>query len=537
MLRVILGVWILAFAAVAEQTVEGHVVNSATGAGVPGVAVNLVQAGLLAYSATTDSQGRFRIEAVKDGTYSANYSAGGFWPVPNLLIDEDLERQCGGCFLSRHGPEFRVASGGEPMRLTVKLSPIGKISGRVLDGSGKPVPNATVEFYWGENWLCKVPSCTGISRGATTDEKGAYSISDLDVPGRWLLSAVAPSSWAPPESAGQRLGWARTFYPGFTDSQLAAPVMVRPGVVLDLDIRLRQVPVHRVSGVVFDLSGNPAPKAAVMLFGKGTSLPAQLQSTRADGTFAFGAVGEGDWRIVTKVDPDGAKLWAAQSIQVKSEDLANLKLRLVGPFSIQGKILMDGPEGLPTPKPPSVTVGFNVGSAVRADTPGGGFRTGDPDAAGGFTIPNLYPGPYEVLPGPAPPGYYLDSIRLGDRDALASDVPILPWAPPLVVTYKSAGGSVRGTVEKCASGAVWLIPEDKTLRRSGFLWFVPCDSFDRYAVTAVRPGDYYVLAIAGDSPTPWYEAIGDDGLLTEADKVTVRAGEASLVDLRAIAIN
>ena len=64
--------------------------------------------------------------------------------------------------------------------------------------------------------------------------------------------------------------------------------------------------------------------------------------------------------------------------------------------------------------------------------------------------------------------------------------------------------------------------------------FAPCDSNDRYAITAVRPGEYYALAIAGDSPTPWYATMwNDDGLVNNASTVTVRAGENSSADLRA----
>jgi hypothetical protein len=62
-------------------------------------------------------------------------------------------------------------------------------------------------------------------------------------------------SWNPPEPRDDRkLGWAQTFYPGVTDPQLAAEVMVRPGVDLwNLDIKLAAVPVHRISGVLLDL--------------------------------------------------------------------------------------------------------------------------------------------------------------------------------------------------------------------------------------------------------------------------------------------
>jgi hypothetical protein len=214
MLRVILVAWILAARAFAAQIVEGQVVNSATGVGISGVAVSLVQSGKIAYSATTDLQGRFRIEAVRDGTYTANYSVRSFWPVPSWFD---------------HGnqPSFQVASAGEPVHLNAKLQQIGKLSGRVLDAAGTPVPNASLWLVWGASW-CSLP-CASPSLQVKTNEKGEYTVTNLDSPGTWQLSATAPASWNLPESGdGQQLGWAQTFYPGVTDPQLAEEVMVRP---------------------------------------------------------------------------------------------------------------------------------------------------------------------------------------------------------------------------------------------------------------------------------------------------------------------
>ena len=536
-LRVILIASILAAAAFAAQTMDGHVVNSVTGADIPGVAVNLVRAGEVAYSATTDSEGHFRIEAVKAGAYTASYLARGFWPIPNLFLDEDFERECGRCFLVERGDQpFQATAGGDPVRLEVKMPPIGKISGRVLDYLEEPVPNASIQLHWGESWFCKMPSCSGISRQTKTNEKGEYSVTDLDVPGAWLLSAIAPSSWKPPESRdGQRLDWAQTFYPGVTDPQLAERVMVRiGGEISNLDIKLAAVPVHRIRGVVLDVSGNPAPKATVTL-GKGIGSPALIRNTRGDGTFEFETVAEGEWRISTNVDQGVPKLWAVQWVQLKAHDLENLELRPAAPFAIQGKIVMEVPEGAPAPNPPSVILAFTAGAAGLADRPADAFPTGIPNAKGDFQIRNVYPGPYQILPGPSPPQYYLDSIRIGGHDALESGVEILPGAQPLTVAYKLGGGTVRGTVEKCAGGTVRLLPRDREMWRQGFMLFAPCDSNDRYAIAAVRPGDYYALAIAGDSPIPWYATMwDDDGLVNNASTVTVRAGENSAADLRAI---
>src|ERR1043165_3769033 len=115
--RAILSVFLPA-AAFAAQTVEGRVFNAVNGVDVPGVIVNLIQAGEVAYSATTGVEGRFRIAAVKPGAYTAHYSARGFWSVPNFLVDEDFERECGRCFLAeRGGLPFQVAAGDDSVRL------------------------------------------------------------------------------------------------------------------------------------------------------------------------------------------------------------------------------------------------------------------------------------------------------------------------------------------------------------------------------------------------------------------------------------
>src|SRR6185312_13669351 len=62
------------------------------------------------------------------------------------------------------------------------------------------------------------------------------------------------------------------------------------------------------------------------------------------------------------------------------------------------------------------------------------------------------------------------------------------------------GGAVGGTVEKCASGPVLLVPRDTSRQWLGFLRAVRCDSNDRYGIAGVRPGEYYALAFAGEGP-------------------------------------
>jgi len=167
----------------------------------------------------------------------------------------------------------------------------------------------------------------------------------------------------------------------------------------------------------------------------------------------------------------------------------------------------------------------------------------DPGAKGDFTIANMYPGAYEILPAffaPPPAPYYLDSIRLGERDALDAGVPIESGALPITIAYKLNGGTVRGTVEACGAGEILLIPQDGALRRDGFIHRTSCDPNGRFEIAAIRPGEYYAFAMAADAPANLRVKLHrprpelDQNLINQAVRVSVRSNEATLADLRPI---
>jgi 5-hydroxyisourate hydrolase-like protein (transthyretin family) len=535
----IFAAWILTAASLSAQNptqpVDGHVINAATGAGIPGVAVSLIPAGgtqaKAAYSSTTDPQGRFHIEAAKDGAYTAAYKAPGFFPIPNII--------------GANSPAFQLTGGSDPVRLEVKMQPMGTLSGRVLDAADKPVPGATIWMHW-ETSQCQMPICIGFSHQAKTNDKGEYSVASFEVPGAWLVSATPPLSWPQPESTDdRRLGWAQTYYPGVIDPQLATRVVT--GGDLLLDIKLAAVPVHRIRGLVLDLNGDPAPKVTVTLT-KGVDAPALVHDTNADGVFEFDAVPDDEWRVFAKVKQNSLTLWASEELNLRDHDLENVELRLTAPFSIRGQVVMEVPEGtaagLPNALPKAsggVTLALNAGGRP-AEVPGTLLQLGEADSTGNFTVQNVYPGPYLIIAAPPPSKYYLESVRLGDRDAIATDVSILSGAQPLTVTYKPGGGSVRGTVggnagpgvDACGGGEVVLVPRDPARRRAGFIHRTTCSQNGAFEIPNVRPGEYYGFAIAGSDPTPWFATTLDDRLLQQASSVSVRANESTSAEIRII---
>jgi len=208
-----------------------------------------------------------------------------------------------------------------------------------------------------------------------------------------------------------------------------------------------------------------------------------------------------------------------------------VRLRLVPPLTIRCRLVIQASKYAPMPALGPIMLSQRGGRTSREDDISPGGLAFDVDEPGDYIIQGAYPGVYRLgplLPQTRPP-YYLETVRFGDADLALQEVEISSDVA-ITVVYKSDGGSVRGKAENCASGGVVLVPSDPAHRRPIFSRSAPCDSNDNYAVEAVRPGDYYALAFAGNGPVLKL----DDVLIKQGIKVSVRAGEASSADLRTI---
>ncbi len=515
-------VLILWTAGAAAQSVEGTVVDSVTGNGIPGVKVDLVAVSAsvesddpgppgaqpAAYSTTTDQQGHFRLEDVKAGAYTARYRAANH-------IDEAMAPR-----LNAPPPrKIQVPERGNPVKLEARMIPLGGLSGRVVDGRGQPVPHARVDFATGN-----------LMGSQDTDKDGKFS--EMQLPGDLsVLSVVPPTGWKPPDpdpDTGQARSWVRTWYPGVAEEAAAQKIVGRPGVwQTDIELKLVAVPTRSVRGIVLNPEGTPAAKVAVVV-GEDFFTPVVRAQTKADGTFEFPAVADGLWRVSSDVERGDTKLRAAEWVQVAGKELEGLKLRLAAWVTVRGRVIMEPVQGRPSPKPPMLRLrAFGHGRMAEAAPPGW------PDAGGNFAMPYFYPGVYRFdgLNTPVP-GYYLDEVRLGESVLAAPDVAIASGAFPLTLTYKTNGGSVRGSVESCGGGEVMLAPVDPALRWPQSVLTAQCDAGDRYQISSVRPGDYYALAFPADHSARIRFLEFEESMAGQAVRVEVRAGETTSLDLR-----
>lgn len=176
-----LAVGTMALAQDRSVELKGAVVNSVTGELVARAHVTLLkrseEGGEPAkYAATTNAQGDFSIEKLAPGSYFANIERVGFTtPVSSRPITIRPDEQ--------------------PPDVTVKLTPWGAVSGRVLDANGEPINGATVTAERGQ--------MSPGNAGTETDEKGQFRIGGL-APGKYRLKAVKREAPLPPGDSDRR---------------------------------------------------------------------------------------------------------------------------------------------------------------------------------------------------------------------------------------------------------------------------------------------------------------------------------------------
>jgi hypothetical protein len=545
-------------ACAAAQTVEGTIVDSATGNGIAGAQVFLSMSGPASeetrHPTTTDALGHFLFEGIQTGTYRFDYSSLGY------MLSDPMSS----------GSQVQISGDGKPVKLEGRMIALPRISGRVVNGDGEGIANALLEII-GRN-----------SPPVTSDATGKFELR-LD-PGAYILSVLPPTSLKPPDpepDSDQVLVWTRTFYPGVAHLEAASKIVLRSGSDLSgIVIKLLAVPSHAVRGVLLNPDGSPAPKATITLGVDQDSTSGHTMGQRdlstlrteanSDGAFEFPQVADGEWRLSAEVESGGEKRRATEWIDMAGHEREGVRLYLAYPFTVRGQVIVETPQGVSPPDDPSpvflVPQGLRAGSdtgmsnwmlfpeyhfepAIPRNLPDAaeirqgtkeiitdvfstklGAFVAAPDAGGNFSLKNVYPGSYRIVSRPPPPPYYMAEVRIGETGLTTPQIDLSSGAAPITIVYKTDGGSVRGTAEKCAGGVVLLIPQDPAIQALGFFQSARCDPNDQYEFTAVRPGDYFAPAFAAPGGMPRL----DDILLSQASKVTVHVDETTTVDLRAI---
>ncbi len=428
----------------------------------------------------TDALGNFVIEDVAPGRYAVTAARTGF-----------VNAQWGSRGPGKQGAPLTIAAGQKVRDLTIRMTPQGVVSGRVVDEDGDPMQGVMVQaLRYVYNQGKRV---AGQVNSANTNDLGEFRLPNLP-PGRIFLLAVRQSFGARPAKAKE--AYPVAFYPNAPDLASAEPIDVTPGSDLrGVEFRMRKVRAFRVAG---RLLGMPAgQRTAVMLIPRDmrrTGVPYFGNNNAVvapDGSFEVTGVLPGAYDAMANARSQGApSLFARQQVDVANEDVNDLSLTLGPGLNVAGTVRADAGE-----LPPGSRMQVRFNSADGNNQSNTNLK---PD--GKFSFGGMSPGVYNADLTALPDGYYLKSVRLGDVEIGPGGLDLTnaqSAALEFVIAPGAAvvAGSVQGKDGKPVAGiAVSIHPKDPALARSDREKSTLTDQNGAFTFSSMAPGEYAVFA-------------------------------------------
>ena len=482
---------------VQNHTVSGRVVNEITGSPVSEANVTLTDTlgGPLRDESKTDSEGNFLFADLPDGKYELRAAH------PGYLSSAYLEHE--GFFCGVVVAQDAISTG-----LTVTLPPEATIAGVISDEAGDPVPQAVVTLYRQSNQAGK----NNISRvnGSVTDDIGHFEIPRL-TPANYFLSVRGRPWYASSAQYGRQnvvesrhrpldVAFATTFYPDTTDSDAAAPLAVKAGDHLAVNVTMHAVPaIHIRTQVPASQDGRltSAPSLESRVFGEmerveqsTVTLPVQSNGMV---TIETTGVAPGQYEVEWRDNATGA----VESSEVN----ANTDLNDMDKSSAQRLANVD------------VSVAMEDGSHLPQLLgvvlwPEHGGTPGAPpvDASGVGHISGVTPGTYEVRAGSPSFDPAVKSVTARGASVEGSVLKVGSKDVMLAVILQRSDRTLNGFAMndgKPAPGVmIVLIPKDPVKHPDVFRRD-ETDSDGSYSLKQVMPGEYTLVAIADGWSLEW----------------------------------
>ncbi len=491
MIRV-LALCILALPALAQQdsqlSLGGTVVNGKTGEPLPRAQVTIMRLANgedaqtykpFVRTALTDSGGAFHFAALSTGRYSVSAQK------PEFILERSAEKPA----------EYLVELTTSTENVQVKLSPLGVITGKIVDQDGLPGMGLNVIALSTQvrDGLIEIRS----DRNVTTDDRGVYRLWNLP-PGKYYIKVAGSGSgtFLTPANANAGNGdesFAAVYFGGGKTLDSAMPVEIGPGGEAHADLSLSVEPAFKIRGTVVNFVQRRNVKFE--LLSGGDEVETIHASVNNDtGKFELAAVVAGSYVLRVSQDENTAET----PVTVRSSDVDGVALTLMPPVDIPvvvrftGKRSTAAPDGDEGDQPWCST---RLQAAGKLKTPSAFDNV---PQRGRDLIRNVPPGRYRVSFQCF--GGYARSAMSGTHD-LAAD-PILTVEPgvapsPIEVTLFPGGGTVKGTLAFDGSSAVVvLVPQFSSIEGAEkiFAQRLGGESKLEFQTEGLAPGSYMVWA-------------------------------------------
>jgi hypothetical protein len=274
----------------------------------------------------------------------------------------------------------------------------------------------------------------------------------------------------------------------------------------------------------------PRGDSMLMMFGP----PAQI---KPDGSFAVSGLTPGRYMLQARAmgGPDGEVAYL--DITVNGDDVNGIKLAANRPSAVTGRIVVD-PAAAQALRPSTLRLGLQP---VEPDLM---FVGGMPPAPVNDDLTfelKAVPGTMRVaMMGPTP-GWTIRAVRYRGTDITDSGMEFRPneSVTDLEVELTNRVTEVSGVVtnpkgepSKDYSVIVFAQDRDKWTPNSRYLRTSRPDQDGRFKVSAIPPGEYYVIALDYVDPNDWNEPQFLDGIRSRAARFSLSEGETKSIDLR-----
>ena len=494
------------------------------------------EAGSGALSQTTDETGKFSFPKVAPGSYSITVQRDGYL------------RQTAGHIGAYKMPRiFLIQPGQDVGSFIFQMTPWGVVSGKVKFDDAEPAVNVAVQLY--REYYMRGRHGWAVAANTRTNDRGEYRVHGLE-PGSYYVAALYQAPAPPPGAQEQRrtdtsgkplpeLSYAVTFYPEVQKLADAVAVRLAPGQeVASIDIFLTLVHTVRIHGrVISALSGAVVEGPSITLRWNdaentgSVSAPVDVTFDR-EHNFEIKGVTPGPYLIITTGGDAGKALSARTPISVGDADVDALSI-VIGPQqNWKGRIVVDGDEstalgGLVVTLEPHRATAFPTRAFV--------------DKKGEFTIPFLPQETYDLEVLHAPEDSYLQAVRVGKTDRLATGLQAQPGEAPaeLEVVLSTRGGKVLGKAVTAAdssivaTGASVLLIPDPPYGRSQAYKSTYADQYGNFLIRGVAPGTYVAVAWFDQPPCEVYNP--DDLAGCRAHGVKLSVSEEALESVQVTA--
>jgi beta-lactamase regulating signal transducer with metallopeptidase domain len=510
-------------------TVRGRVVDAVSGVPVGGSTVELSRGGAVT-TISTDVDGRYEAPGLTPGEYKIFVSAAGYVP---------------GQYGQRQPAEDAVSVAVRARQvlsdIDVRLYPMGIVSGRIVDDSGKGLEGVEIELLMRRRG--PIGGTAGAVAFGQTDSSGVFRVGELDA-GVYFVRAYTRGLKRPARSEPGHV-LAPTFFPGVTRMADAEPIVVGAGQErVDIDFALAAARTLVVAGTLSDPSGPRLDQARVMIMRGGGSSPMQTASVSSSGRFEIHDVLPGDYMLTVEDRADPNRWTAAFSHINIDADVSDLRIAARRGARLEGRIVRDGDDPLPF-DPRTIEIVFEQRTP---GFPGAGDllnMSGRKIVERDGTFSTVSPGGASLLKvGSLPSGWTVKAIRLDSGDI--TDQPTdfgenSRRAVEIVLTNRISdvvGVAVDSNGRIVANHTVVVFPEDTSR------WKVP-SRFVRatrprqdgwFHIEDLPPANYLAVAVESLPRNAWTDPRVLDLLwpiatrfrLTEGDRRSLQLKVASL---------